>query len=152
MTDTAQAPLPAHASRFEPKVVAFLCHWCSYAGADKAGAAQLACPANVGVIRTMCGGRLDPQLVLEAFRKGADGVVALGCHPESCHYKEGSAQATARHVLLAGMLEQFGIPKARFRFDYVSASEAEKYARLLNQMVQEVRALGPLNWQGARAD
>jgi F420-non-reducing hydrogenase iron-sulfur subunit len=136
--------------RFEPRIIGFLCHWCSYAGADKAGSAQLAYPPNVGVIRTMCGGRVDPQHVLEAFRRGADGVLALACHPESCHYKEGSAQATMRHAMLAEMLEQFGIARERYRFDYVSASEGEKYAQVVTEMVEAVRALGPLNWPGGR--
>ncbi len=129
---------------FEPKIVGFLCNWCSYAGADKAGAAQLAYPSNFRIIRVMCSGRVDPQLVVEAYRKGADGVLILACHPGDCHYKEGNYRAAQRHKLLRRVLDQFGIEDARCRFDYVSAAEGEKFARVVSEMVQEVRALGPL--------
>jgi F420-non-reducing hydrogenase iron-sulfur subunit len=129
---------------FEPKIVGFLCNWCSYAGADKAGTAQLAYPPNVGVIRVMCSGRVDAGYILEAFRKGADGVVVLACHPGDCHYKEGTFRATQRHRLLLRLLAQFGIDPARCRFDYVSAAEGEKFARVMTDMVETVRQLGPL--------
>ena len=129
---------------FEPTIVGFLCNWCSYAGADKAGAAQIAYPPNVRIIRVMCSGRVDPQLVVEAYRKGADGVLILACHPGDCHYKEGNYRAAQRHRLLLRVLEQFGIEAARCRFDYVSAGEGEKFARLVAEMVEEARALGPL--------
>jgi F420-non-reducing hydrogenase iron-sulfur subunit len=129
---------------FEPKIVGFLCNWCSYAGADKAGAAQIAYPPNVRIIRVMCSGRVDPQLVVEAYRKGADGVLILACHPGDCHYKEGNFRAAQRHKLLLRALRQFGIGEARCRFDYVSAGEGEKFARVVREMVEELRALGPL--------
>jgi F420-non-reducing hydrogenase iron-sulfur subunit len=130
---------------FEPKIVGFLCNWCSYAGADKAGAAQLAYPPNVRVIRVMCSGRVDPQFVLEAYRRGADGVLILACHAGDCHYKEGNYRATQRYRMLLKLLEQFGIPEERCRFDYVSAGEGEKFVRVVNEMVEAVRALGPLS-------
>lgn len=129
---------------FEPKVVAFLCNWCSYAGADKAGAAQLACPANVRIVRVMCSGRVDPQWVLDAYRRGADGVLILACHPGDCHYKEGNLRAAERHRMLAGMLREFGIEDERCRFDYVSAGEAERFARITAEMVESLRRIGPL--------
>ena len=130
---------------FEPKIVAFLCNWCSYAGADKAGAAQIPYPANVRVIRVMCSGRVDPQFVLEGFHMGADGVMVLACHGGDCHYKEGNYRATQRHFFLQKLLGQFGIEPERCRFDYVSASEDEKFVRVVTEMVDQVRQLGPLN-------
>ncbi len=131
-------------SGFEPKIVGFLCNWCSYAGADKAGAAQLAYPPNVRIVRVMCSGRVDPQLVVEAYRMGADGVLILACHPGDCHYKEGNYRATQRHRLLLRVLREFGIEEARCRFDYVSAGEGEKFARVVSETVDALRALGPL--------
>jgi F420-non-reducing hydrogenase iron-sulfur subunit len=129
---------------FEPKIVGFLCNWCSYAGADKAGAAQLPCPSNLKVIRVMCSGRVDPQFVLEAYRKGADGVLILACHPGDCHYKEGNYRATQRHRFLLRLLRQFGIDEGRCRFDYVSAGEGEKFVKVVSDMVDAVKELGPL--------
>ena len=134
---------------FEPKIVAFLCNWCSYAGADKAGGAQLACPSNVCAIRVMCSGRVDPQYVLEAYRRGADGVLILACHPGDCHYKEGNYRATQRHQLLLQVLDQFGIERDRCRFDYVSAGEGEKFAAVVTELVETIRAIGPLHTQRA---
>lgn len=138
-------------SPFEPKIVAFLCNWCSYAGADKAGAAQTAYPPNVRIVRVMCSGRVDPQFVLEAYRNGADGVLILACHPGDCHYKEGNYRAAQRHRLLLKLLEQFGVEQERCRFDYVSAGEGEKFTRVVSEMVGNVRALGPFRAVGARA-
>ena len=129
---------------FEPKIAGFLCNWCSYAGADKAGAAQLAYPPNVRVIRVMCSGRVDPQFVLEAYRQGADGVLILACHPGDCHYKEGNFRASQRHRLILGLLKQFGVEEERCRFDYVSAGEGEKFASVVTEMTETIRALGPM--------
>jgi F420-non-reducing hydrogenase iron-sulfur subunit len=131
--------------QFEPKIAGFLCNWCSYAGADKAGAAQIAYPPNVKVIRVMCSGRVDPQFVLEAYRQGADGVLILACHPGDCHYKEGNFRASQRHRLLVRLLKQFGIEDARCRFDYVSAGESEKFAAVVTEMTETIRVLGPLH-------
>ena len=136
---------------FEPKIVGFLCNWCSYAGADKAGAAQLTIRPNMRVIRVMCSGRVDPQFVLEAYRDGADGVLILACHPGDCHYKEGNYRAAQRHRLLLPLLEQFGIEHERCRVDYVSAGEGEKFARVTGEMADQVRALGPLDLGGWRS-
>ena len=129
---------------FEPKIIGFLCNWCSYAGADKAGGAQLNYPPNVHVIRVMCSGRVDPQFILSALVKGADGVIILACHPGDCHYKEGNCRALQRHTLLNLMLEQLGVEKERCRLDYVSAGEGDKFSRVIHEMVETVRALGPL--------
>ena len=127
---------------YAPKVVAFLCNWCSYAGADKAGANQLPVPQELSVIRVMCSGRIEPTLILEAIHKGADGVMVLACHPGDCHYKEGNLRAFCRAELLEQMLPQLGVDPQRFCFDYVSAAEAEKFSRITNEFVERVRTLG----------
>lgn len=132
------------AGGFSPKIVAFLCSWCSYAGADKAGSAQLPWPAGVHVIRVMCSGRVDPVFVVEALRQGADGVLILACHPGDCHYKEGNYRTAHRAALLHRYLAQFQIEPARLRFDYVSAGEGEKFARVVNAMQEDIRRMGPL--------
>lgn len=141
--DTAAAV--AAAGEFEPRIIGFLCNWCSYAGADKAGASQTPYPPNVHIIKTMCTGRIDPEFILRAFRAGADGVVVLACHPGDCHYKEGNLRAAQRHAMLARLLEQLGVTRERCRFDYVSAGEGEKYVQVITDMVATVRQLGPLS-------
>ena len=132
----------------KPKIVAFVCNWCSYAGADKAGALKLKYSENVKLIRVMCSGRVDPSFVLESFRKGADGVMVLACHEGDCHYRSGNTKARNRMVLLEKMLPGFGIDKKRLKFDYVSASEAEKFQVLANEMTDEMKKLGPLTLNG----
>ncbi len=129
---------------FEPKIIGFLCNWCSYAGADKAGTAQLAYPPNIHVVRVMCSGRVDPQFVLQAYHKGADGVLILACHPGDCHYKEGNYRTAQRNRLLRLLLGQFGIEEERCRFDYVSAGEGDRFARIVTDMVESLKRLGPL--------
>jgi coenzyme F420-reducing hydrogenase delta subunit len=124
------------------KVVAFLCNWCSYAGADKAGSNQLPVPPELSVIRVMCSGRIGPPLILEAFQKGADGVMVLACHPGDCHYKEGNLRAFCRAELLERLVPQLGIDPQRFRFDYVSAAEAEKFSRITSDFVEQLRSTG----------
>ena len=138
------------AAAFEPRIVGFLCNWCSYAGADKAGAAQLPYPPNVHIVRVMCTGRIDPQFVLKAFEQGADGVVVLACHPGDCHYKEQNYRALQRHRITLKLLAQFGIDEDRCRFDFVSAAEAEKFASVMKDVTETVRRLGPCR-AGARA-
>ncbi len=130
----------------EPKIVGFLCNWCSYAGADKAGTAQVAYPPNLRVIRVMCTGRVDPQFVLSAYREGADGVIILACHPGDCHYKEQNFRAIQRHRMLLRMLEPFGVGEERCRLDFVSAAEGEAFARVVTEMVEELKTLGPLGF------
>ena len=132
-------------NNFEPKIVGFLCNWCSYAGADSAGGQHKDVPANLRVIRVMCSGRVDPQFVLKAFKEGADGVMVLGCHPGDCHYKAGNYKTLRRMKLFEKLLEQFGIEKERFRLDWVSAAEAAKFSKVTAEMAETVRKLGPLN-------
>jgi len=130
---------------FEPIIIGFFCNWCSYVGADAAGRARLACPANLKVVRVMCSGRTDPQFILEAFKEGADGVLILGCPSGSCHYKEGNLLTLKRHTLLKKMLVQFGIEGDRVKLDWISANEAENYVDAVSEMVEKVKRLGPLN-------
>ena len=130
---------------FEPKIVGFLCNWCSYAGADKAGTAQNVYPPNINVVRVMCSGRVDPQFVMKAFEKGADGVLILACHPGDCHYKEGNYRAARRYRMLGRLLAQLGIEEGRYRFDYVSAGEGDKFVSVITDMVKTVKELGPLH-------
>jgi F420-non-reducing hydrogenase iron-sulfur subunit len=126
------------------RIVAFLCNWCSYAGADKAGLNQLQVPAQVSVIRVMCSGRVEPSQVLEAFQLGADGVMVLACHPGDCHYKEGNLRAFCRAELLGRLLPQLGVDPERFCFDYVSAAEAERFAELTRSFVHQIQLLPTL--------
>jgi len=130
---------------FEPRIVAFVCNWCAYAGADKAGAAQTPYPANVRLVRVMCSGRVDPQFVLMAYDEGADGVLILGCHPGDCHYKEQNLRMIQRHRLLLRLLGQQGIEPERCRLDFVSAAEGEKFARVASEMTETIRRLGPFH-------
>lgn len=129
---------------FEPKIVVFACNWCTYAALDLAGTSRMKYPANFRVIRVMCSGRIDPQFVLEAFRQGADGVIVAGCHPGDCHYINGNMKTLRRMTMLRKMLEDLGIEKERFRLEWISASEATKWVQVAREMVEQIRALGPL--------
>jgi len=133
---------------FEPKIVAFLCNWCSYRGADLAGTSRMKCTPNVRPIRVMCSGRVEPALILKAFTAGADGVLILGCHPGDCHYTEGNYKPARRIPLLKKMLEQFGIEDGRVHLDWVSASEGGKFVSIVNDMTAKVRELGPFQKAG----
>jgi len=145
-TKAAAAPVAAAAQeRFEPRIVAFFCNWCTYLAADLAGTTRLKYAPNVRVVRVMCSGRIDPQFVLEAFAKGADGVLIGGCHPGDCHYESGNYKTLRRYALLHRMLVEMGIEEERFRLEWISASEAEPLRVVVNDMVEKVRALGPLN-------
>ncbi len=135
-------------SDFNPNIIAFVCNWCSYAGADKAGGQKLDYSADVKLIRVMCSGRVDPQFVLDAFRKGADGVMILGCHPGDCHYRNGNIKAMKRMMLLKLMLNQFGINEERVKLDWVAAGEAQKFKEVVNFMAETVKDLGPLKLKG----
>lgn len=138
--NASSAALPT----FEPRIIGFLCNWCSYAGADRAGLSQTPYPPNVSIVRVMCTGRIEPLFVVKALQGGADGVLVLACHPGDCHYKEGNLRAAQRHAMLLRVLEQLGVERERCRFDYVSAGEGEKFAQLVTDMVQSLRRLGPL--------
>jgi len=130
---------------WEPKIVGFLCNWCSYRGADLAGTARIKYAPNVRIIRVMCSARIEPTFILKAFQSGADGVLVLGCHPGDCHYQEGNYKTMRRLPLLKKMLAQMGIEDDRVKLDWVSASEGEKFASVVNDITEKVRALGPLS-------
>jgi F420-non-reducing hydrogenase iron-sulfur subunit len=129
--------------RYEPRIVGFLCNWCSYAGADKAGAAEIRYPPNMIPIRVMCSGRVDPQFVLSAFAEGADGVMILACHAGDCHYKEQNYRAVARHRLILRLLTAHGIDPRRCHFGFISAAEAQEFADTVAEMTRILRELGP---------
>lgn len=130
--------------QFEPRIIGFLCNWCSYAGADLAGVSRIQYPPNIRIIRVMCSGRIDPAFVLEAFKDGADGVLVAGCHlPSDCHYISGNFKAQRRITLLRTVLKEFGIEPERLRLEWISASEGDKFAAVVRDMTEEVRKLGP---------
>ncbi len=128
---------------FEPNIIGFLCNWCSYAGADLAGTSRMKYPPNIKSIRVMCSGRVDPVFVLEALRKGADGVLVAGCHPGDCHYQSGNYKANRRMKLLKKLLEEMAINPKRVRFEYISASEGAKFASVATEFVDELKKMGP---------
>ena len=130
---------------FEPKVVAFLCNWCSYAGADNAGISRLQSPANILPIRVMCSGRVSPEMILRAFRSGADGVLVLGCHIGDCHYINANHRTVKRVPLLRNLLSYVGINPDRLCLDWVSSAEAPKFARVTTEFVETIRGLGPIS-------
>ncbi len=128
---------------FEPKIIAFCCNWCSYAGADLAGVSRLQYPTNVRIIRVMCSSMVHPNLVIDALTNGADGVIICGCHPGDCHYIEGNLTAEKRADAIILMLEDFGLEEERFRLEWVSASEGPKFAQAMKEMVDTVKEVGP---------
>jgi len=130
--------------RFEPRIIGFLCNWCSYTGADLAGTSRMKSAPNLRIIRVMCTGRVDPTFVLRAFQLGADGVLVAGCHPGDCHYQEGNFKAQRRVLLLRRVLRDFGVDERRLRLEWISAAEGEKFATVTNEFTEQVRALGPL--------
>jgi F420-non-reducing hydrogenase iron-sulfur subunit len=129
---------------FEPRIVGFLCNWCSYAGADLAGVSRFQYPPNVRVIRVMCSGRVHPAFILEAFRDGADGVLVAGCHPPNdCHYISGNLKAQRRVAMLKMLMSQLGLEPERLRLEWISAAEGDKFARVMREMVADLKRLGP---------
>jgi len=128
---------------FEPNIIGFLCNWCSYAGADLAGTSRLSYPPNMKAIRVMCSGRVDPIFILKALRDGADGVLIAGCHPGDCHYQSGNYKTNRRIKLLKKLIEELGIEPTRVRFEYISASEGNKFASVVREFVDEIKKLGP---------
>ena len=135
------------ADAFEPVIIGFTCNWCSYRAADLAGTARIKYPPNIRLIRLMCSGRLDPTFVLKALAGGADGVFVSGCHPGECHYLEQNYKAMRRFQLLHRTLEQMGVEPGRVKLVWASAAEGQRLADEIGKMVEEVRALGPLEWQ-----
>jgi coenzyme F420-reducing hydrogenase delta subunit len=128
---------------WEPKVVAFLCNWCSYAGADLAGVSRIQYPPNVRIIRVPCSGRINPAFLLRALQNGADAVLVSGCHPGDCHYISGNLAARRKFALLKDLLQYAGIEPERVQFTWVSASEGGRFAAIVEKVVEQVRKLGP---------
>jgi F420-non-reducing hydrogenase iron-sulfur subunit len=129
--------------RFTPRIVGFLCNWCSYAGADLAGATKLKVPASLSVIRVMCSGRVDPVLAATALLRGADGVLIAGCHPGDCHYREGNYYARRRFTLLKKTLESLGLEPDRLMLAWVSASEGQRFGEVANEFAKQISEMGP---------
>lgn len=127
---------------YEPKIIAFLCNWCSYVAADAAGVSRLTQKPNVRVVRVFCSGMVDPSYVIKAFKEGADGVLVAGCHPGDCHYIAGNIKAMRRASLLKKLLTELGVEPPRFRLEWIAASDAQRYAGVVNEMIEEVRSLG----------
>jgi len=128
---------------YQPRIVGFLCNWCSYAGADLAGTSRISYPANIRVIRLPCSGRVDPMLIVKSFELGADGVLVSGCHPGECHYLEGNYHARRRFALLRSLLDYLGIEKERFQVEWVSASEGKRFSEVVSSFTGELARLGP---------
>jgi F420-non-reducing hydrogenase iron-sulfur subunit len=128
---------------FEPKIVVFACNWCSYPAADAAGINRIQYAANIRIIRTMCMGRVDPAFVLKALQMGADGVLVSGCHFEDCHYSFGAKRAAEQYAKLEKIVHLLGLAAGRIRQEFISAAEFPKFARVVNEMVDQVRKLGP---------
>jgi F420-non-reducing hydrogenase iron-sulfur subunit len=128
---------------FQPRIVGFLCNWCSYTGADLAGTSRIKYAPNIRVIRVMCSARVDPTFVVKALAEGADGVLICGCHPGDCHYVEGNYKAMRRYSALKRVLQSYGIADDRVRLEWVSASEGNRFAQIVNDMTEKIRKLGP---------
>ena len=135
--------MPEETNGFDPKIIGFLCNWCSYTGADLAGTSRRKYPSNVRVIRVMCSGRVDERLILKAFIAGADGVLVCGCHPGDCHYQKGNLNARRRIMGLHPFLDAVGISKNRLRLEWISASEAPKIAETVISFTQAIKEFGP---------
>jgi F420-non-reducing hydrogenase iron-sulfur subunit len=131
------------AGAFKPRVIVFCCNWCAYAGADLAGVSRMKISPHFRVVRTMCSGRVDPELILETFVAGADGVMVAGCHPGECHYMEGNYKTMRRVVLLRHLLKDLGVEPERLSLEWVSASEGAKFQEVINTFVERIVKLGP---------
>ena len=128
---------------YQPKIIGFLCNWCSYAGADMAGTSRITYPSNIRIIRVPCSGRIDPLFIAKSFKEGVDGVFIAGCHPGDCHYVEGNYYARRRFALMGALLEYLGIEKERYRVEWVSASEGKRFTQLVSAFTDKVAGLGP---------
>ena len=133
-------------NNFEPRIVCFICKWCTYAGADLAGTSRLKHKPNTTNIRLMCSSRLNMEQILEIFREGADGVFVGGCHPGDCHYMNGNYKTQKRIMILHRILKDFGIESKRVRLEWISASEGKRYVELMDDFIEEIRELGPLEF------
>ncbi len=139
-------------SNFEPKIVCFLCKWCTYSGADLDGTSRLKYPPNGVVIKTMCSSRIDPEHILYAFQQGTDGVFIGGCHPGDCHYQTGNYKTQRRVLLLQKLLQQMGINFERLQLEWISASEGKKYANKIIEFTDKIRELGPVSRMDGKED
>jgi coenzyme F420-reducing hydrogenase delta subunit len=128
---------------WEPKIVAFLCNWCSYAGADLAGVSRLQYGPNVRIIRVPCSGRIDPLYIMKALQNGVDGVLVSGCHPGDCHYISGNLVARRKFAIIKRMITYIGLEPERVQFSWVSASEGGRFAALMNKVIDDIKRLGP---------
>jgi F420-non-reducing hydrogenase iron-sulfur subunit len=128
---------------FEPKLIAFCCNWCSYPAADGAGVSRMQYPPNVKILRVTCGGRVNPGFVLRAFEMGADAVLVATCHFEDCHYMFGARQAAENYMHLEQVVRMLGIEKERMRLEWISAAESPKFVRVIREMTEQIRQLGP---------
>lgn len=132
-------------NEFEPTIVAFLCNWCTYAGADLAGTSRIHYDPNIRIIRVMCSGRVNPLFIINALQQGADGVLVSGCHPGDCHYLEGNFYARRRFMLMKNLMEHVGVEPARVNMSWVSASEGTKFKDIVDDVVTKVKEIGPMD-------
>lgn len=128
---------------FKPRIIAFLCKWCSYTGADLAGTSRMEYKSNVRIVRVMCSGRIEPTFILKALSDGADGVLICGCHPGDCHYQEGNYRCLRRFILLQKYATQMGIKTGRLKLEWISASEGKQFAELIDSFTETITELGP---------
>ncbi len=143
MSSTTTSTITAKAAQgFEPRIMAFVCNWCTYTGADLAGTSRLHMAHNVRIVRLPCTGRIDPLFIIKAFERGADGVIVSGCHPADCHYSVGNYHARRRFAIGRGLLKFFGIDERRLTFSWVSASEGKKWADVVNETTARIQGLG----------
>ncbi len=143
MSQTSSVPTTAPEKAWEPRIAAFLCNWCSYAGADLAGVSRIQYPHNIRIIRVPCSGRVNPAFLLRALQDGADAVLVSGCHPGDCHYISGNLLARRKFALLKELLQYVGIEPERVQFTWVSASEGGRFAAVVEKVVEQVRKIGP---------
>jgi F420-non-reducing hydrogenase iron-sulfur subunit len=136
-------------SDFEPRIVAFCCNWCSYAGADLAGVSRFQYPPNARIVRVMCSGRVEPQFILRAFELGADGVLVTGCHIGDCHYISGNEKAQKKVEATKELIDQLGLDGRRLHLEWISASEGSKFAATMKDFAEDLKALGPSPLKGA---
>jgi F420-non-reducing hydrogenase iron-sulfur subunit len=147
-TPNAQSQGKDEDDDFVPKIIVFCCNWCSYAGADLAGVSRLQMPPHFRVIRVMCSARVDPEFVLRAIQKGADGVLVAGCHPADCHYIGGNYRTRRRIALLRILLQQFGYDPDRLKLEWISAGEGEKFQRTMVEFTKTIEEIGPSPMRG----
>lgn len=137
---------------FEPKIIGFLCNWCSYAGADLAGVSRIQYPTNIRIVRVMCSGRIDPTIPLDVLKMGADGVIVLGCHPGDCHYVEGNLYEERKIKMLKKLISLTGLEPERLELEWVSASEGQRFAKLVTEFTDKIKKLGPSPLSGKQPD